>query len=72
MGQSDFASRERNRRRFLYGLGASLGSVALTALMADEQKRVCAVGPSAWPPHGPGDTLHLSDDGRWSVSYRYV
>src|SRR5439155_22405296 len=40
-----------DRRRFLYHLGASLGGVALTSLLAREQARA---GPlAARPPHHP-------------------
>ncbi len=39
------------RREFIYGLGASLGSVAFSALLAEEEKKL-PLSPK--PPHFPG------------------
>ncbi|MCA9081221.1 MAG: hypothetical protein KDA58_11730, partial [Planctomycetaceae bacterium] len=58
-GNADRDRREVNRRSVLYGLGASLGSVALTALLADEQQQKPEPGPLA-PKQGhfPAQAKH--------------
>jgi hypothetical protein len=51
------------RRDFVYGLGASLGSVAFSALLADEKAKTGPLAPKPGISRGEGEELHLPHDG---------
>ena len=59
-----------SRRGFLYSLGASLGSVAFSDLLAKGGSR--AAGGQEAAPFGEGQGLHLSRDGGRAQPHRHV
>ena len=58
------------RRDFLYGLGASIGSLAFTSHARRVGRRRVAAGPDF--PAGQGQALHLPLHGRGPVAHRHV
>ena len=63
-----------NRREFIYGLGSSLGALALTDLLAadDKKKNAGPLIPQTTHASGPGQSGHHAVYGRGSVPNGYV
>jgi hypothetical protein len=60
---------ERCTREFVYGLGASLGSVAFSAMMAAEEKATGPLSPQGAAATGEGEKLHLSHGGGRAIPH---